>query len=186
LDAADRIRADLAVEQRGRIRRAALCASVLAAVVIAVPIANGGADPTAGRLVAYASAIAAIAAGLTAAAWTRFRIASSIAYLWMGFACVTPFFAALPAGVEGGNGVACFSLSSALGIGAVFLSAAIMGTLRRRFGGAGELTATAAAMSGALAVGLHCPGTTAGHLVSHVGGAAVVAALGAVVLSRRA
>lgn len=97
-----------------------------------------------------------------------------------GIALLSPLFAARVAGSPDSalaGGFACMGTIVALGFGALVGGRLVMGAYRRRFGGALLLQGMAAAMVACLAVGLHCPMSDAAHLLTHVAGAVLVAAV---------
>jgi hypothetical protein len=180
-DAAERIRADLAAEQRTRARRGGLLLVLWAGMAAGLTL---GIAPRAGLqpadVLAAAIAGAFILFGAATAFSPNLRFGTWAARAIGLVAIFSPLLAARVLHDHDGpllGSLGCFGTISALGFGALVVGRVALGGTRRRFGGAPRLQGVAAAMIGVLAVGLHCPLATLPHLATHVAGALVVAAL---------
>lgn len=72
------------------------------------------------------------------------------------------------------SSVQCLAMAVLLGFAALLTTRLVLGRHRRRTGGASRMQGVAAALAGAMVIGLHCPLDSALHLASHAAGAALV------------
>lgn len=171
--AVERIRRELAEEGASRGRRAGVVAAVWIAATVIGLLITGAHLRTGTPATAAVAALALLGwVGLSLRpraqldAWARAVLFAAIA--------LSPLFPLLWVSEAGGSlpdhGAACALLISALGIGALIATRLILGSTARRFGGARDLLALAAAGAAAAGVGLGCPQVELFHLATHGGG----------------
>lgn len=176
------IHSELAAARRSRNLRVALLALSFAVAAALLPTLKGVRAIAAPGLAASVVAGAGVALGLLAAVTPSLRLSDGRVRLVALLMSASPLIAASsllanPAADFGMKGVKCGLIIAALGSTAVLLTRVILGPHRRRFGGAPTLLALAAAMVGALGIGLHCPISSLAHLGHHVWGAALIIGL---------
>ncbi|MEQ9502594.1 MAG: hypothetical protein RIT81_37330 [Deltaproteobacteria bacterium] len=178
MEAAREIRNELATEARTRGRRALLLFAILFAMMAGVAFGTGlksQLGPQDLLVAAVGAAFVLFGAVVSFSPDLRFGrwAASGLALV----AIVSPTFAALYLEeVEGPawGKLGCFTTIVAVGVVAVVMTRLVLGSTRRRFGGASRLQAVAAALAAAVGVGLHCEGASLLHLVTHTLAAAVI------------
>lgn len=178
MEAAQQIRSELATESKTRFRRALLMLVVL--LITAVGVAVGtGLKATLGPqdLLVAALGAAFVLFGTVISFSPDLRFGRWAAAGLAAVAVATPTFAATL--IAEANGPAwgmlgCFVMIFAVGAVAVVVTRLVLGTTRRRFGGASRLQAVAAALAAAVGVGLHCPASSFAHLATHALAAALI------------
>ncbi len=176
------IHAALADERGARNRRVAALSLILLVCAAALPVLTGLRTIEPQLSLAALVAAAAVALGIAAAVLPRLRLAPSTRALLTAVGCLSPLLAATsllatPPADFGAAGATCGFIVLGIGFGGLVATRTVLGRHRRRFGGAPQLLALAAAMVGALGVGLHCPVSSAAHLGHHVWGALAVLVL---------
>lgn len=181
VDAVEQIRADLGAEAKVRTRRGWLLLLFWGAAAVGLSLVlgvRGDLEPSDGLAQAVAGAFVLFGAVVSFSPSLRFGRWSARA---IGVVAVlSPLLAAHALGdadtVLAGT-LGCLGTIVAIGFVVLVVSRLLLGRTRRRFGGAPLLQGVGAAMVGSLAVGLHCPLSSAAHLATHAVGVLVVAAL---------
>jgi hypothetical protein len=177
IDALQQIRRDLDETAKSRTRRGLVVTLLAVALMFAYPMSTGFRAADAQVVIAFAVTIALIALGVINAFAPAIRIGTPAAVALMSIALLSPLITAdsFDFDLDRLRGaLPCAMFIAIFGVLALIATRAVLADRRRRFGGASELLAVACAMIGAVAVGLHCPVSSIGHLAGHIAAALVV------------
>jgi hypothetical protein len=187
-DVAARIHADLEAERSVRRRRSAVAMTAVTAVAL-IEVALFGAHQSTAIVAGYATFGVAIGGlWLWLSLWPALdlgRLATGALVLVVVAPLVLSAAFAGPGDPPGSPlHASCLVIAASVGLIALVLGRALLGSAARRFGGGPTLFLATAAAAGVAAIGVSCPYTGLLHLLDHSLGAVLVIALGLTLLSR--